>query len=66
MHARPCNQALAARRLEGPAARAAAAAGGGGTDRATLEQGLSFAGFAVLDCPLKRDSADVVARLQKR
>jgi len=32
--------------------------------RPSLESGLTFAGFALLDCPLKRDSADVVKRLQ--
>jgi cation-transporting ATPase 13A1 len=32
--------------------------------RAEVEGGLTFAGFALLDCPLKRDSAEVVGRLQ--
>ena len=32
--------------------------------RTSLESGLTFAGFALLDCPLKRDSADVIKRLQ--
>ena len=33
--------------------------------RHELEAGLTFVGFAVLDCPLKRDSRSVVEKLQR-